>query len=118
MKKLYKYLYYRAYDLLSLTGNYDLAWGASHFLALFLTLLIGSIFLHCGIQKYIIEWKILGFGGIVLFLVFHLVNYFLFLKEENYKKVINNFSNEMYNSRIQGRIISIAAIIILVYFLF
>jgi len=31
MTKLYSYLFYRIFDLCKLTGDHDLAWGASHF---------------------------------------------------------------------------------------
>ena len=35
--KLYKLLFYRAYDLVQVTGKYDKSWGASHLLSLFFT---------------------------------------------------------------------------------
>lgn len=34
----YEYTYYRAYDLIKLTGNYDLSWSAAHYLAFFYSL--------------------------------------------------------------------------------
>lgn len=56
MKKAYQYLYYRAYDLLSLTGNYDLAWGASHFLSLIFMLFISNVTIWLKLDTVFTNW--------------------------------------------------------------
>lgn len=115
MKKLYNYLFYRSYDLLKLTGNYDLAWGASHFLA-FNLMLLGFIILS--FFKESMNFISLGIGGVSGFLIAHLINYFIFLKNDKYKIVIEYYHKESKQQQKIGRLVTIMVVAVLIYSLY
>ncbi len=112
MLNFYNYLYYRVYDLLSLTGNYDLEWGASHFIAANFTIFIEVIFLIFFIE---LEITVIGYSSVLLFLLIHLLNYFLFLKNDRYKIIITKYQKEPRFVKISGRIILCFLFIALMY---
>lgn len=115
MTRVYHYFFFRAYDLLGLSGNYDLAWGASHFTSMFFSILILKFLL---ILNLTLEWHQYGVLGVIIFILFHLLNYFIFLRESRYKAVVDSYSNEGILQRIIGRSLSITFMLILVYSLF
>lgn len=84
LMKVYRYIYYRSYDILSLTGNYDLAWGAVHFLSLTEAFYIGLMYSYLQLpnpyDKEIMWHKIIA-SSVYFFPL--MVNYFIFLKKEN-----------------------------------
>ncbi|MES2654046.1 MAG: hypothetical protein V4620_00555 [Bacteroidota bacterium] len=115
MLKSYKFMYYRMFDLLQQFGNYDLAWGASHGLALFIGLcILNSLYL---IGEYM-NVKTMGALGVSTFLIIHIINYFLFLKDNKYKEVIEYYNKEPKNQKKIGRFIVIIMTVILIYSLF
>ncbi len=115
MTKLYSYLFYRAFDLIKLTGSYDLAWGASHCLSLFLSLFIVNLM---EVFKENIEWKTLGFVGLFIYVSIHIINYLIFLKEDKYKDIIENYSKETKQQRRIGRLSGITLILLVIYAIF
>jgi hypothetical protein len=114
MKHVYFYLYYRAYDLLSLTGDYDQAWGASHFM---------SVYFSCFLIKLILLFPIpyselLKIGVVSLCLIIQLFNYLIFVRNDNFKKIIARHENEARQTKLFGRIAVIVFSALLVCFLF
>lgn len=113
--RAYHYFYYRGYDLLKLTGNYDLAWGASHFMAFSLMMAVFNI-LH-----YFREWVdiiTLGIFGLITFVLIHVLNFFIFLRESRFEAILKEFDKESRISKKTGRIITFLTFIILACGLF
>jgi hypothetical protein len=115
MIKLYRYLFYRAFDLIKLTGNYDLAWGASHLMSLTFSLFLVNLMI---LFKEDVEFNILGIAGVLTFILIHIINYLVFLNKEEYKNIIDNYSKESKQQRRIGRISSIMILLVLIYSLF
>ncbi len=91
MIRFYRYLFFRSYDLMKLTGNYDLAWGASHFLALFLGILNIKILNSSGIINNFEKEATIG---LIFYLGIHLLNYFLILKQDKFKLIIFPYTQQ------------------------
>lgn len=115
MLKIYKYTYYRAYDLLKLRGNFDLAWGASHYLALFYGLFSVNLILNFSRPNEKIWMKVLG---IAIFFLIHVLNYFLFLKDGKYKSIIEHYGKESKRQGTIGKWATVIVTIGLIYSLF
>ena len=115
MIRFYRYLFFRSYDLMKLTGNYDLAWGASHFLALFLGILNIKIINSLGIINNFEKEATIG---LIFYFGIHLLNYFLFLKQDKFKLIISLYSAESNSVRILGRLTIIILFVMLIYSLF
>jgi hypothetical protein len=115
MLKFYRYLYYRAYDIIKLTGDYDLTWGASHFLSFFISLFIFDLIL---LFKWNIGQQALGFLGVLFFVFFHVLNYFFFLKGDKYKVVLEMYNLESKQTRLIGRLTILLSLVILIYIIF
>ncbi|MCF8258740.1 MAG: hypothetical protein K9J06_14385 [Flavobacteriales bacterium] len=115
MNKLYRYLFYRAFDLIKLTGNYDIVWGASHFLALFVGITVLRILFF--FEKHL---DAISMGGVVVaaFIISHGVNYFFFVKKDKYKNIIEYYDKESKRKKIIGRLVSIAVVTVLLGSLF
>ena len=117
MKSLYNYLYYRSYDLLSLTGKFDLAFGASHLLSIMCTLVIQFLLLKVGVHDEAGQFTFI-LSSLFLFAIIHLINYSAFLKQNRYKAVIDKFRNESKGKMLIARTLSIILMISLMYSLF
>ena len=113
--KRYAYVYYRVFDLLGLTGNYDLPWGASHALSLFISLLVFNVTLR--VQDNL-DYTLVAICGVIMFLMLHVVHYFIFLKEDKYESIIGFFSNESKSSRAAGRFVTITLMGAIIYLSF
>lgn len=115
MKKAYQYLYYRSYDLLSLTGTYDLAWGASHFMALILGVLTMRVLFFYGELLNVFTMGIFGVGS---FLSLHILNYFVFLKNNRCREIVKQYAKETSTTKKLGRLILVITVAALIYSLF
>jgi hypothetical protein len=115
MIRLYRYLFYRAFDLIKLTGNYDLAWGASHLMSLTFSLFLVNLMI---LFKGGIEFNILGITGVLMFILIHIINYLVFFNKEEYKNIIESYSKESNQERRIGRISGVMIILVLIYTLF
>jgi hypothetical protein len=115
MRKFYSYLYYRSFDFLRLTGRYDLAWGASNFLSLLISIFVVKVMTSI---IHFSSWKLIGAFSLPIYFGLLVVNYFLFLKKEKYIKIIESLEAESPQSRKNSRIIAVLIIGLLVYSLF
>lgn len=113
--RFYQYLYYRFYDLIKLTGNYDVAFGASHFMSLFISLVIVNLLL---LFKEHLNVIILGFSAVLSFLVVHVMNYVIILKDSNYELIIKEHGNEIPFKKIFFRFLIGLMLMVLIYRLF
>jgi hypothetical protein len=116
-RDLYYFVYYRCYDLLRITGNYDLAFGASHFLSLFQAALV-SILLTLIIQGSDLPLSFTVTLFVLVFLTFEFVNYFIFVKNGFYAEVVERFESENKIRKYSWRVVVLTATAILVYQLF
>lgn len=115
MLKIYKYIYYRAYDLLGLTGKYDLAWSASYFMGVFLALIVFNILINF---KYSLGSLMLSLSGMSVFAIVLIINYFIFLKGNGYRDIILNNKHESEYHRLIGRWALVLSYILFVLNLF
>lgn len=115
--KGYYYVYWRCYDLISLTGNYDLAWGASHFMSFTLCLLLINMYSAFNIYNI---FSIQQTSAIFLFtfLFLELFNYIIFVKHEKYMEIVASHKEENSNLKLVGRVLLSAALVNLIYRLF
>lgn len=117
LKKPYNYFYWRCYDLLSLTGNYDLAWGASHFMSVITGMTILKLFFQYTLYK---QWSLaqVKIAAVLLFLLLELLNYLLFVRHERYIKVISEFQNEQKKVKTTSRVAMLILLALGFYSLF
>jgi len=115
LRKPYNYFYWRCYDLLSLTGNYDLPWGASHFLSLILGVTTFRILLEYFKHSY---KNFAGITGLSIFLLLELLNYFLFLRKDKYLEIQSEYKNEPRKTKRFARVVFILLLVGGIYSLF
>lgn len=115
MKKVYHYLYYRAFDLVQLTGNYDLAWGVSNFLVILLALFLAKLL---SFFKDLMTLQVFWVFSVSMFLILHVINYFVVIKDKKYLGIVKEYAGESKVQKRVGRLVGIMAIIVLVYSLF
>jgi len=115
--RAYRYIYYRAYDLFGMTGNYDLAWGTIHFLSFMEGAITVKLYFFLGLpyDSLNIYYKALATLAYVVPLI---INYFLFHRNKKYEKIINDFKDESAKSKKIGRISLIIAIALVVFISF
>lgn len=118
MKKIYSYFYFRSYDLLALTGNYDIPFGASNFLSAFIMLSIEVLLFHVGLLSMVKQMQIVVAIAFGVFLTMHAINYFLFLKGGRYRLIIEQFKGESKIKKYVGRTTTITLWIFLIYGIF
>ncbi|MES2654045.1 MAG: hypothetical protein V4620_00550 [Bacteroidota bacterium] len=103
------------FDLLQLFGKYDLAWSTSHGLALFIMMFIMGLLY--GVKEYL-NMPIMATIGISVFFLIHILNYFLFLKNDKYKEVIEYYKKEPKNRKVIGRLSTVTVMSVIIYSLF
>jgi hypothetical protein len=118
MKKGYLYIYYRAYDFLTIIGSYDIYFAAVHLLSLIEGFLLIDIVLRISLLKTLLK----SFSEHnYLFVLFYFVplafNYYCFMRRKRYLEIILLFKNESSSTRTVGRITIVLIILLLLYFL-
>lgn len=108
-------MYYRAFDLIQLTGNYDVGWGASNFLVILIALFLAKLLSYF---KDLMTIQIFGVFSVSMFIILHIINYFVFIKDKKYLGIVKEYVGESKVQKRVGRLVVITAIIVLVYSLF
>lgn len=97
------YVFYRSYDLVGLTGTYDLAWGASHFLSIFCNVIALNIYLKLNVEFDILY---ISSASVFIFIVSHVLLYFVMLRNNKYLIIIKKYSQESNGQKTIGRIVT------------
>lgn len=104
--KFYFYIYYRVFDLVSLTGN----WGDGISESIGLLSFLEGIGLNQLLLKYT-EIQIDWWGYFALFGLLIGINYRILIK--NHEDIVNRYSNELSTHKIVGRLILLFVIILI-----
>lgn len=113
----YNYVYWRCYDLISLTGNYDLGWGASHFMTAILCLVLVNIYSTFNLYNVFILTETSAIFSIG-FLFLELINYLLFVRHEKYLEITSLYKEENQRNKYVGRILLVVTIAYSTYSIF
>ena len=115
MLKVYNYIFYRSYDLLALTGNYDVAWGGIYFLSTveaLVIILMGHDFADMFRKPY---------GkpvAVFAFIIPMAINFWFFLGKERYKNIVAKYADETRAIKIIGRSGVVLVFVSLIFWIF
>lgn len=94
MKKIlfiYSYVFYRFYDIAKFSGNYNDGWITSHFMSNIFTF---SLYVLIGFIFEINDYTFAAYFCLFMYFVLISINYFIFIKDDKYKIIVNNFNKE------------------------
>ena len=103
IKRSYDYIFWRCYDLISLTGKYDLGWSASYFLSLTQSIFCFGLFSVFNLKRCVNLFQ-LQVLCVTVYLILLAINYLIFVRGEKYKSIISLFQNENITHKKIGRI--------------
>lgn len=109
---MYKYIFYRAYDLLRMTGNYDVAFGASHLLSFLWSILTGILifdFYENPDRSFAVSSLLL------VYVISQIIHHVYFLKNDNYLFVVKKFETEKSRTRDIARFFTLLIILLILY---
>jgi len=112
---LYEYLFYRSYDFISSTGKNNVPFIASHLLTSQISLLLLVISLFFTDERNVMT---LGYVFVGVALLFYLLNYYLFLKDEKYLVVLKKYENESSRQKKWGRIGVVLTLVFIFFLMF
>lgn len=106
--KVYKYVYYWIFKFLMRFGDYELPFKVAG--ALSILVMINFVFIYDNVLPITPEntdgiYKYTLIGAFLFILIF---NYFMFVHEDRYLNVLEQFKNESDRSRLVGRMAVIA----------
>jgi hypothetical protein len=117
IRKAYNYFYWRCYDLIFLTGEFDLGWGASHFMSFILCLVLVNIYRTLQLYDKFTHIQTSVFF-LFVFIALELFKYLLFVRNEKHKEIIASHKKENQRTKKAGRMLLVFIIIYLTYSLF
>lgn len=111
MIKIYQYIFYRSYDILGFKNRSDRGFATISFMSIGEGLCIIHLVTHLlKLKLYEFEFN-LKIVGLLLYLLPLIINYFVFLRNKKYKKIILHYKNENARDRKIGRICMVIFIV-------
>jgi hypothetical protein len=109
---MYKYIFYRIYDLLRITGNYEVAFGASNLLSFLWSILTGILifnFYENPDKSFVVSSLLL------VYVISQIIHHVYFLKNNNYQFVLQKFETEKSRTRNFARFFTLLIILLILY---